>query len=377
MTAPQFAGIPFAMVEAVHNWLLQYPLASHEKRGRTVSRQSESMVEQAAPIMQLPLGSSAEQTQITERPVVFGSDTELFGILTEPHGGELRRRAVILLNAGADYHIGASGMSVGLARAWARHGYIVLRMDFAGIGDSGTRPGRTPNEIFPPAAVDDIRLAIEFVSTRFGVRDVSVAGLCSGAYHALRAAVAGLPVDRLLMVNPQNYFWKEGMSIYDMQLSELVTKPDISPQQIFSWQRWRRLFTGGIDVRYILKRYVHMLGLTLESTVRDIARNMRIRLPHDLGWELEEIASRGVRMVFVFSRGEPGIELLRIQGGSSVKRLKERCKVYIVDGADHVFSKLGPRSKLEKILSDELFARVNRQTEKASEDEWHDPVRLP
>jgi len=36
-------------------------------------------------------------------------------------------------------------------------------------------------------------------------RDFAVGGLCSAAYHALRAAVAGLPVNRLLMVNPQNF----------------------------------------------------------------------------------------------------------------------------------------------------------------------------
>jgi hypothetical protein len=41
---------------------------------------------------------------------------------------------------------------------------------------------------------------------------------------------------------------------------------------------------------------------------------LRIRLPHDLGWELEEIAARGVRIVFVFAAAEPGLDLLTIQG---------------------------------------------------------------
>jgi hypothetical protein len=65
-----------------------------------------------------------------------------------------------------------------------------------------------------------------------------------------------------------------------------------------------------------------------------------------------------VSVVFVFARGEPGIDLLALLGGLSVKRLGERCRVHIIDSADHVFSKSGPRAVLEKILSDELFART-------------------
>src|SRR6202034_1024190 len=99
---------------------------------------------------------------------------------------------VILLNAGADYHIGASGMYVGLARSWAQRGYVVLRMDLGGLGDSATRSGRPDDEIFPPAAIDDIRTAIEWMRGRYGVSEVTLAGVCSGAYHALQAAIAAV-----------------------------------------------------------------------------------------------------------------------------------------------------------------------------------------
>jgi hypothetical protein len=58
----------------------------------------------------------------------------------------------------------------------------------------------------------------------------------------------------------------------------------------------------------------------------------------------------------VFARGEPGINLLRIQGGSSVKRLGDRCRIHIIDSADHTFSQRAPRAVLESVLSEELFA---------------------
>ena len=372
MTAPQFASVPTAMVSAAREWLLlRSPAAAGAGASAAVGRQA---ARSASQVLELSYDEDGQQRVITERPVVFGPDAQLFGILTEPPGEEARRRAVILLNAGADYHIGASGMSVVLARAWARRGYLVLRMDFAGIGDSGTRPGRRDDEIFPPAAVEDMRSAVELMRNRHGARDVTIAGLCSGAYHALKSGVAGLPVERVLMVNPQNYFWEESMSIHGMQLAELVTEPQRSRGSVFSLDPWRRLLTGKIDLTYILRRQLHRIWLVTESSARDLARKLPLRLPEDLGRDLEEIAARGIRMVFVFSRGEPGLELLKIQAGSSVRRLGERCRLHIIDGADHVFSKLGPRLMLEKILSDELFARAEDRSGTPARGGWRDTV---
>jgi alpha-beta hydrolase superfamily lysophospholipase len=354
MTAPQFATIPQQMIAAMRDWL-----------GNLVAAQSIGLARQhieppasASPaILKLP-DIGPEKHALVERPVFFTSEALLFGIVTEPRQGEVRRRAVILLNAGADYHIGASGMYVGLARRWARRGYVVLRMDLAGLGDSGTRLGRPDNEIFPPAALDDVRAAIEFLRSRYGVNDITLGGVCSGAYHALRAGVAALPVNRLLMVNPENFFWKEGMSVNDMQMAELVRKPGVYRERMFTVAAWRRLSTGRVNVRYIARIYLNRVLLAVESTLRNAARYLRIRVPGDLGWDLEQIGRRGVSVVFVFARGEPGIDLLALLGGLSVKRLGDRCRVHIIDSADHVFSKSGPRAVLEKILSDELFART-------------------
>jgi len=93
----------------------------------------------------------------------------------------------------------------------------------------------------------------------------------------------------------------------------------------------------------------------VESAARDVARQLHIRLPNEWARKLEEIAARGVRVVFVFARGDPGIELLRIQGGSAVKRLGDCCHVHIVDSADPHIHQSRARAVLGQILSDELF----------------------
>ena len=231
----------------------------------------------------------------------------------------------------------------------------MLRMDLAGLGDSATRPGQPDNEVFPPAALEDVRTALDFVARHYDAREVALGGLCSAAYHALRAAVAGLPVHRLLMVNPQNFVWDEDQMSSDLPPAEVVRDVGGYRERVFSAAAWKRLLGGQVNVWRIVRVYLHRVRIAVESAARNAARALHIRLPHDLGSELEEIAARGIRVVFVFARGDPGVELLRIQGGSAVRRLGDRCHVHIVDSADHTFTQSRARAVLEQTLSDELF----------------------
>jgi alpha-beta hydrolase superfamily lysophospholipase len=351
MTAPQFSKVPQAMLTTTSEWLERIP-AMRAAPGVGPARWVRGA---GAGALQVP--GESNEASVTERPVLFGSEGRLFGIVTEPRRDEARRRAVILLNAAADHHSGASRMSVTFARSWARHGYVVLRMDLAGIGDSATRPGRPDDEVFPPAALDDIRDALQFVRTGYGSQDVTLAGMCSGAYHTLRAAVAGLSVNRLLMVNPQNFFWKQGMSLRGLQLAEVVRNPGVYRERLVSAGAWKRLLMGQVNVWRIVRIYCHRPLLTLQAELRDAARAVRIRLPRDLGSELEELGARGLRMVFVFSRNDPGIDLLKIQAGSSLRRLGELCRRHVIEGGDHTFTHAASRDALQRILSEELFAR--------------------
>jgi alpha-beta hydrolase superfamily lysophospholipase len=357
ITAPQFALTSPPMVTAFTEWL-----AVHQRKpARTERDDLPATVSHPAPsagALSLPAASHSPNTMLTERPAFFGPEALLFGIVTEPQKGENRRRAVILLNAGADHHVGPSRVYVSIARRWARRGYYVLRMDLGGIGDSGTRPGSQDDEVFPPAALDDIRAGIEFLKASYNIRDIALAGVCSGAYHALRAAVAGMPVTRILLVNPQNFFWKKGASLEDLQIAEVVKNPAVYRHRISSGTAWRRLLSGQVNIWRIVKIYVWRSLLSLLSMLRTVARQLGVRLPYDLVRELEEIGARGVRVVFVFADGEPGLELLKLEAGSSVKRLGSRFGLRIIERADHVFSHSGPRATLEEVLSEELFVRA-------------------
>ena len=354
MTAPQFTLIPHDMISTTRDWLLRFAATETGNGSQHGARREQDSAPAAAPLLSIPGGEAG--VVLTERPVRFGAGGVMFGIVTEPGSSERRRRAVVLLNTGADYHIGPGQLYVWLARRWARRGYVVLRLDLAGIGDSDTRPGMRDNEVFPSTALEDVRVAVEFMRERYQVGDVTLAGLCSGAYHSLRAAVAGLPVNRLLLVNPDNFFWDEGATLNDLNLGDVVRNPGLYRQRVFSLWAWKRVFTGQVKLWRIVQIYVRRPLLSVNSKLRDLARYLHVRLPRDLGRELAALGAQQVRMAFVFAKGEAGIDLLKIEAGSSIRRLGDYCHLHIIDGADHTFSRSSSRAVLEKILSDELFA---------------------
>jgi len=248
-------------------------------------------------------------------------------------------------------------MYVSLARRWAARGYVVLRMDLAGLGDSAKHAGRPGNEIFPPSAIDDLRKAVDFLRSRCGVRDITLAGVCTGAYHALRAAIEGLSVNRLLLVNQLNFFREEGENPEGIQEWELVHKPGAYNRQIFSAKAWKRLLTRDVRLSRVLRIYFSSPWLALLIKLRTLARRLGIPLRNDLARELAKVAARGVRIVFVYSRGDAGISLLSAQTGLAIEELAKHYRFRIIEEADHNLTRSSARARLEEVLSEELFAR--------------------
>lgn len=365
MRAPNLTEIPHAMIAAAREWLAQEQQRAGSIVPRAVGLRPKAGAVSSSAVLHLRGDPAAT---LAERPVLLRSDPLLFGIVTVPPEGEVRRRGVILLNSGGDHHIGPRRLYVSLAREWAKRGYVVLRMDLSGLGDSAAQPGQAVNELFPHGAIDDIRVAVEFMRSQHAVREVTLAGTCSGASHAVRAGMAGLQVNRLLLINPLAFFWHDSINVNDVQPWEVVHKPGKYLGRALSIEAWRRLLFGDVSIWRVAQIYLHRPMLALQSRVRNVARALHIRLKDDLGWELKDLKARSVRIVFVFSQGDAGLDLLQLQSGLSAKELGERYRVRTINGADHEFTRSGPRMALERVLSEELFAR-NAGTQRSGADD--------
>jgi alpha-beta hydrolase superfamily lysophospholipase len=350
VSTPHASVIPLVMIEALKDWLTTRAVSAAAAAGGVTKAT-------------IPPGArmrirSKSGVDLTERATFIDSDRTLFGIVTERVEAIVEAtsnaHAVILLNCGATNHIGPNRLSVDLARKWAAKGYVVLRLDITGLGDSGGHSGDLRNHVYPPGALFDIGRAVEFLRRRRGVRKITMAGVCSGAYHSLRSAIAGLPVNRVLLINPLTFYWRQGDSLDDLQISEVVRNPGVYLENALSLKRWQKLLRGRVNLWRVVKVFVHRAWLAVDGTARDVCRRLGIRIVDDLGWDLASVAERGVRMVFIFARGDGGLELLRNQGGSMVNKLGEQCRIHVIDGADHIFSQEGARAKLVDLLDAEL-----------------------
>jgi pimeloyl-ACP methyl ester carboxylesterase len=346
VATPHAAQTPQAMISATVEWLTHWAGPAMPATPTLVPE----------PSMRL---AAEDGFALTERAVFIDEQRTLFAIVTAPSApaGPAMAGAgygVVMLNGGATSHIGPNRMYVELARRWAARGYVVLRLDLAGLGDSATRPGRSGNEVYPPGAFDDIARAIEYLRGAYGVENITLAGLCAGAYHALRSATSGLPVNTVLLVNPLTFYWKQGSTLNDLQISEVVRNPGLYAERILVGKAWMRVLRGRVNLARVAMVLLRRAWLALDSSLRDLARLLHIRLPQDLGWDLQSLAARGVRIVFLFARGDGGADLLRVQGGSAVKAIGDRCRIHTIDGADHVFSQRAPRQQLLQLLSSEL-----------------------
>ena len=90
--------------------------------------------------------------------------------------------------------VGPSRLHVEWARRWAEAGIAVLRLDLPGLGDSAVQPGETDGEVYAIETGRAVGAAVAMLRARFGAVDCQLTGICSGAHHAYRAALAGADV---------------------------------------------------------------------------------------------------------------------------------------------------------------------------------------
>lgn len=124
----------------------------------------------------------------------------LVGVLGEPdHGGALSPHGVVLLSCGRARRVGPHRLWV----VWARHraalGDVVLRLDLAGAGDSAAGG---QGEDGDAQAAGDLARAVAFLRREHGVAACTVVGIGAGATHAWRATLEGLPVERVVAIDP-------------------------------------------------------------------------------------------------------------------------------------------------------------------------------
>ena len=359
MADPHHAVAPQAMIEASLTWLDE--VIRPVSKAVIPSRQLADAVAQAG-LHQAKITVEGMPGSVVREQAFVVPGVPAFGILTTNVSDAVRSgHAVLLLNAGSTRRIGPSRIAVWKARRWAAQGHVVLRMDLAGVGDSDVREGRPLNMSYPHEAMLDVRAAFDYLSEVVGAKHVHACGLCSGAYHALKAARDGLPFTSITLINPLVYFNAEGLSLDDAQI--------LTPQKVHSaaasykasagsLDKWLKLFKGQVKVDVLIKVFMKRLGMAAGVKVRDLARVLHWPLKDDLGTELRRLNTHGMHVQFVFAQGDPGLIMLREGAGNMLGTLQRKglLSVRVFDQADHVFTDIGLRrdmlSHLDHLVND-------------------------
>jgi alpha/beta superfamily hydrolase len=333
---PHKAEVPEQMVGATTAWLSARAAAGDGA---------------ASPRKELA-AAQAEGGGVIERPVFIDEQSRLFGVLSAPSSARPSGRAVLLLNAGAIHHIGPNRLHVALARTWAAAGDHVLRLDLSGIGDSPARTGEPENAVYGARALEDIGAAVRWLRRLPAVESVWSVGLCSGAYHALKGAVAGHEVAGIVAINPLTFFWTPDASL-DFPAFKVTEDAERYQRAAFDPEKWKKVLRGEVDVRRAAETVGRRVLQRASKHARDLSRRVHLPWKNDVGAELNALAKRSVAIRFVFAGGDPGQQLLADEGGSAVVGLRKRGHLSIdeIAGADHTFTPVWSHRPLGDVLT--------------------------
>ncbi|MEW5804398.1 MAG: hypothetical protein AB1847_20065 [bacterium] len=133
---------------------------------------------------------------VMEEPVRFKNRAkyELYGIAHIPSKNEVEKKVgLIFLNAGLGDRIAFNRLHVTLSRRLAQNGFYSLRFDPAGLGESeGDIEEAMLFDLYASINkgrfIHDVIDAVEFFTSKYGLEEIVLAGLCGGATTALLAA---------------------------------------------------------------------------------------------------------------------------------------------------------------------------------------------
>jgi hypothetical protein len=273
--------------------------------------------------------------RVTEKARQFGPAQSLLGIVSDPPEAAAtgERPALILLNAGTLHHVGPNRVHVRLARRLAGAGFVAMRFDFSGIGDSPAREDGMP---FAAGVLQEAREAMDLLARTRGVARFALFGICSGADNALRVACSDPRVTALVLVDPYN-------------LPSTARVVHMYASRMRSLRSWGRLLSGQSQVW---------------SSARTAIAQPRGEAEHDDGYAallptpeqfvhaLKSVADRGVQVDLLYTGESAGYVQYRQLLRKPMRRWPSRGNVRVeyLPHADHVFTPLESQRRLVDLV---------------------------
>ncbi len=134
---------------------------------------------------------------IKEQIFTYGEHQHGIGVISEPED-TTNSPVVVLLNAGLSHRAEPYRLNVLLGRQLATLGYIALRVDLSGKGDSPARETMSNRE---SVALDWSFMKKSLVKL-YGPRPLLIFGLCSGADNGIKLCAQDSSIKGLILLDP-------------------------------------------------------------------------------------------------------------------------------------------------------------------------------
>jgi pimeloyl-ACP methyl ester carboxylesterase len=353
VTPPQQSQAPREVFATVSRWLAASTAADVRHRLEPVpDAGADASAKQESGTLELTVhGARVRETPIT----IAREEGRLVGVLAEPEGAPAQLCAV-LLNSGALRHIGQNRMWVETARRWAARGVPTVRIDLAGIGDSDgdARPLEQDEGLYVPRYVVQTHEVLDALAAR-GLPDRFVlAGLCSGAYWSLHAALEDERVRAVFMINPRALFWHWTVgALRDARNVRKALRADT----------WYKLARGQITAQR-----ARTVGQGVAVAVRSLpsraiaARRDRRSGGDELDRALARLQAADTQVLGLFTHGEPLLEELRRSGGLRRMGRRPNVRVVTIPGplTSHTLEPLLLQRRVNEVLDEALGTALAR-----------------
>lgn len=247
-------------------------------------------------------------------------DQKLLGALHRPPADTpLRPLGIIMLHGWAGYRIGAHQMFKRLSE-WAEdEGFISLRFDFRGRGDSeGAAEDATLTTM-----ISDTVAAVERLQKETGLERIALVGDCSGAEVAIGAGPLCPEVDTMIL-------WSAPMVGADRSEADRAKKWYIIGEyvhKLFRPETWRKLFTGRLQFDMIKK--------ALLSGGKGAGEDGS-EIDEQIDWRGRFLDFQG-EMFFIYGGNDPVAETSLDYYASLTRRAGRSFHSHVVEGANHAF----------------------------------------
>lgn len=212
-------------------------------------------------------------------PVTFHNKDalKLFGMLHLPDEDKRNGIGVVLLPPGVKARVGPHRLYRHIANMLSNSGFLVLRFDFHGIGDSeGDIAEEYLADYYGSVSmgrhIDDTVSALDWLEENYNISRFILGGLCGGAITGILAAHGDSRVIGLIGLGLPVVV--DGANI---DKSNFITKGQLQKlgkgyiKKLFKPKAWIRFLTFRSDYKIIVKAFKQVLGITKTETQKVVS----------------------------------------------------------------------------------------------------------